>query len=267
MSDTMSDTMQKYKQSPDPQRIVGFFHGIDTATQNDYYTDVVHVLTEKPKLQNTESQRYIWNPYLAGIMRLKKMEPNLMVDTQIKFFNKFPPFMVQIDSSREEFLVNALIRKYGESIIIPVKFLNVGQTNVKFDLKQIGYSYLHAGYQWPDDSAVEKTHPRFAKLIRIMRKEMLHEQVQYTQSGRITFNEPAGKHNDLVHGWELSLKGVMEFQQKNLGYELRQPKHQEFANSMSEIYSDYPAGDDDDTISNNDDIMERMESGHALPFE
>jgi len=256
--------MKTYTQSTEPQKIVGFFHGIDTATQNDYYTDICHVLTEKPKLTNTESERYTWNPYLCGIMRLKKMEPNLMIDTQIKFFNKFPPFMVQIDSSREEFLVNAMMRKYGESIIIPNKFINSGASNTKFDLKQIGYSYLHAGYQWPNDIEIEKTHPRYAKLIRILKKELVHEQVQYTQSGRITFNEPAGKHNDLVHGWELSLKGVMEFQQKNLGYELRRPEHQEFANSMQDIYKDYPT--DEDTGS--DDVMDRMQEGtHTLPFD
>jgi len=256
--------MKQYEKQP-PAKIVGFFHGIDTATQNDYYTDIVQVLTEKPKLTNTESERYTWNPYICGIMRLKKMEPNLMMDTQIRYFNKFPPFMVQIDSSREEFLVNALMRKYGESTVIPVKFGNVGATNTKFELKQIGYSYLHAGYQWPNDLELEKTHPRFAKLIRILKKEMIHEQVQYTNTGRITFNEPPNKHNDLVHGWELSLKGVMEFQQKNLGYELRNPNNPEYLSILNEMYADY---DDGTGMGEGDDVMDRIEqsSSNALSY-
>ncbi len=123
------------------------------------------------------------------------------------------------------------------------------------------------GYQWPDDSLIEKKMPRFAKLIRILKKEMVHEQVEYTNNGRITFNEPSNKHNDLVHGWELSLKGVMEFQQKNLGYELRKPQHQEYANSMQDIYKDYPTGDEDD---GSDAILQKHGMGggsSTLPFE
>ena len=231
--------MSSYK-IQEPAKVVGFFHGIDLATQNDYYTDVVHVLTEKPKLDNEEAQRSSWNPFLVGIIRLKKMEPNMMMDTQIRFFNKFPPFRVHIDSTREEFLVNAMISKYGSSVVVPVKFMNSGSSNTKFQLKQIGYSFLNGGYQWPDDHKLEKTHPRLARLIRILKKEMIHEQMQYTDSGRITFNEPAGRHNDLVHGWELSLKAVMEFQEKNLGYERRNPENAEYSNIMEDIYKDYP---------------------------
>jgi hypothetical protein len=245
-----------------PAKIVGFFHGIDTATQNDYYTDVVHVLTEKPKMINTEAQRYTWNPFLVAIMRLKKMEPNEMMDQQIKWFNRFPPFRAQIDSSREEFLVNALIRKYGESVIIPVKFMNSGSSNTKFQLKQIGYSFLHGGYQWPNDTKIELTHRRLAKLIRILKKEMIHEQVQYTPTGKITFNEPVGKHNDLVHGWELSLKGVMEYQEKNLGYEKRNPEHNEYSNITDDIYKDYPT---EETFS--DEIFDRNVGGaSSMPY-
>ena len=238
--------MKNYKKYNKPSKIVGFFHGIDTATQNDYYTDVVHVLPEKPKMDNTESDRFTWHPYLVGIMRLQKMEPNQMIDRQIQFFNKFPPFFANIDSSREAFLVNALIKKYGETIIEPVNFSNVGSSNTKFELKQIGYSYLHAGYEWPNDTALETELPRLAKLIRILKKEMIHEQVEYTPTGRITFNEPVGKHNDLVHGWELSLRAVMKFQEKNLGYELRNPNREGFSSILDEIYKDY---DTEETIS------------------
>jgi hypothetical protein len=253
-------TKQIEYQLPPPQEIVGFFHGIDTATQNDYYTDVVHVLPAKPKMINIEADRYKWLPYLVGIMRLKKMEPNEMIDTQIKYFNKFPPHRADIDSSREEFLVNALIRKYGETTIEPVKFLNAGTSNTKFQLKQIGYAYLHAGYQWPNEVALEDTHPRFAKLIRILKKEMIHEQVQYTSTGKITFNEPVGKHNDLVHGWELSLQAVMKFQERNLGYEKRSPeKSTEYSNTIEDIYKDYPM---EETLS--DAVYDKVPGSNAM---
>jgi len=223
-----------------PNKIVGFFHGIDPATQGDYYVDVVHVLTEKPQLMNEEdSNRYKWLPFLIDIMRLKHRDPNELIDLQIKSFNKYPPHIAHIDASREDFLTNALIRKYGETKIIPIKFTNSGASNVKFHLKQIGYSYLNAGYNWPNDTLIETTHPRFAKLLRILKKEMMHEQVEHTKNGRVTFNHPIGKHNDTVHGWELSLDAVMGFQQKNLGYQKRKIEQQAFEATHADIYADY----------------------------
>ncbi len=224
-----------------PRPIVGFFHGIDPATQNDYYTDIVHVLTEKPKVNVYHPQeKKLWVPYLCGMIRLKKLDPNEMIDKQVKMFNKFPAMLTKIDSTREEFYSNALIRKYGETKIIQVKFGNSGASNTKFQLKQVGYSYIKAGYQWPDWIKIERTQPRFAKLGRILKSEMMKEQFKTTATGRVTFEHPIGKHNDMVHGWELSLDAVMEFQQKNFGYEKRRVESQVFKSKMEEIYDDYP---------------------------
>lgn len=231
-----------------PNKIVGFFHGIDPATQGDYYTDVVHVLTEKPKRFNEEdTTQYKWLPFLIGIMRLKHRDPNEIIDLQIRNFNKYPPHIAKIDASREDFLTNALVRKYGESKILPVKFVNSGQSNVKFHLKQVGYNYLNAGYNWPNDMIIEESRPRFAKLLRILKKEMMHEMVDYTANERVTFKHPVGKHNDLVHGWELSLDAVMEFQQKNLGYEKRRIDNSVFKQQHEDIYKDYPTEEYEET--------------------
>ena len=211
---------QKKYQKHEETSVAGFFHGIDPASKNDYYTDIVHMLTSKPKLDVSQPEnRFTWVPFLVGAMRLKHRDPNEIMDLQVKMFNKFPPNIVKIDSSREDFLANAMIRKYGEKTVFPVKFLNSGNSNTKYHLKQIGYSYIHAGYQWPNQLELEKTHPNLAKIIKILQIEMKHEQVTYTDSGRITFKHPINKHNDLVHGWELSLDAVMQYQQKQIGYE------------------------------------------------
>ena len=223
----------KYSNEYQPQPLAGFFHGIDPATKGDYYTDIVHVLTQKPMLTSPNSQdRYTWLPFLVGAMRLKHRSPDEIIDQQIKMFNKFPPTYVKIDSTREEFLSNALVRKFGESTIQPVKFMNSGSSNTKYQLKQVGYNYLNSGYQWPDVTELEIQLPRFAKIIKILQKEMKHEQVDFTDSGRVTFKHPIGKHNDLVHGWELSLAAVMEYQEKNLGYEKRKNKNQLVTDQM-----------------------------------
>ncbi len=68
----------------------------------------------------------------------------------------------------------------------------------------------------------------------------MHEQVEHTKNDRVTFNHPIGKHNDTVHGWELSLDAVMEFQQKNLGYQKRQINEEAFRATHEDIYKDYP---------------------------
>jgi len=168
------------------------------------------------------------------------MDPDDMIDAQIREFNRFPPMIAKIDTSREDFLTNALQRKYGESKIMPVKFVNSGTSNTKFHLKQIGYSYIKSGYEWPNDLKLEQQgFTRFAKLLRILKKEMMHELVTKTDTGRISFGHPSGKHNDLVHSWEMSLDAVMEFQQKNLGYEKRRNEQKAFETSQDDMYKEY----------------------------
>lgn len=228
--------MQKEIQS---NRIMGFFHGIDPATQNDYYTDVVHVLTEKPRDIGPDLARnYKWIPFLVDIKRLKKKDPMEIIDWQIRQFNRFPPMYATIDITREAFLSAALLRKYGESRIIPMHFGNVGSLNTKFSLKQIGYGYIHAGYEWPDHTIIEKKMPKFAKLLRILKAEMMREIATYTKNERITFDHPIGKHNDLVHGWEMSLNSVMTYQQNLLGNQRREATNPEY-DTISQIYKEY----------------------------
>lgn len=228
-----------------PNKLAGFFHGIDPASKGDYYVDVVHLLTHKPT-SNTEVQAkdFKWNPFLVDIIRLKKRDPNEIMDIQIRQFNKFPPMFATIDSSREDFLASALQRKYGETRIIPMKFQNVGSSNTKFQLKQLGFAYIDAGYEWPDYALVEKRYPRFAKLLRLLKKEMMHEQQKSTETGRVTFSHPIGKHNDLVHAWEMSLNSVMTYQKKNLGFEKRGVDNPEYADVLASIYKNYKSSTD-----------------------
>ncbi len=252
-----------YTKNTEPASIVGFFHGIDVASQNDYYTDIIHVLTSKPKLQPGDNRdRPIWIPFLASMFRINHQPPDVIIDLQIKLFNKFPPTIAKIDTSREDFLANALVRKYGETRIIPVKFVNSGNSNTKYQLKQRGFSYLDAGYEWPKMNVLEKKQPKFAKLVKILKKEMLHEQVKYTSGERITFDHPIGKHNDMVHGWELSLDAVMEFQQRNLGYEKMRSVKSEFKTVQDEMYEDYPT---DEYIPQ--EIYEQSGGSNSLPDE
>jgi len=248
--------------------LAGFFHGIDPATKGDYYVDIIHLLPQKPRaMAGVKPSSFKWVPYLCHAVRLKKRSPNEIVDIQIDLFNRFPPMLATIDASREDFLANALTRKYGERKIIQMKFVNSGQSNTKFKLKQLGYAFIQAGYEWPNPVKIEKTHPKLAKIIRILKKEMMHEQVIETNNNRISFTHPVGKHNDLVHGWEMSLNSVMEFQQKNLGFEKRQIKDNTVKQTIPSTIKPKPqAKDYDDTEE--DDVMARLKNSgiNKLPF-
>lgn len=226
-------------------RLIGFVHGIDPASQGDYYTDVVHMLTEKPQLgMKLHREEARWVPYLVDIKRLHKRDPMTMVDMQIKQFNRFPPIKAVIDTTREDFLADAFVKKYGESVIMPLHFGNTGQTNTKFSLKQIGYAYIHAGYEWPDVSQIEVKFPKFAKLLRILKKEMMREITTFTDNDRVTFKHPLNKHNDLVHGWEMSLMAAMEYQKTSLGYEKKKIDNNEYTTILQQIYKSYPSSRD-----------------------
>lgn len=248
-----------------PNKLAGFFHGIDPATQNDYYTDVVHALAEKPhRLAGVKASSFKWVPFLVGVMRMRKQDPNDMMDFQITMFNRFPPTFATIDSSREDFLTAGIQRKYGDTKIIPMKFGNVGSMNTKFQLKQLGYSYINAGYEWPNIIELETTNPKLAKVVRILQKEMMMEQVKFTETDRVTFSHPVGKHNDLVHGWEMSLNSVMTFQKKNLGFERRGIDNPLYNDMLNNIYKSYPRSKE----SNYDAVEEKVMRGgsSALPY-
>jgi len=141
-----------------------------------------------------------------------------------------------------------------------MKFLNSGQSNTKFKLKQLGYAAIEAGYEWPKIQELEKTAPKQARLFQILKTEMLHEQVKYTRNQRVTFDAPIGKHNDLVHGWEMSLNSVMKFQERNLGFEKRQTAEGIAETIYDKIYAGY------DSEEHESDAIYDREGISRLPF-
>lgn len=239
-----------------------FFHGIDPATKGDYYADVVHFLPLKPNARKSNYDPYSWRPFMVDIMRLRKRPPMQIVDLQIKQFNKFPPTRAVIDSSREDFLSAALVKRYGPTTVLPVKFGNVGTVNTKFKLKQIGYAYINAGYEWPDTNKLQSRFPRYAKLIKILKKEMMREIVTFTDTDRVTSKHPLGKHNDLVHGWEMSLQAVMEYQAPLLGVQKMEPTNEEFNETMQKIHEEEPEDDEYDVP-----VYDRVGSSSAFSLK
>lgn len=201
--------------------IEGYVHGIDPASKNDYYADVIHVIPKITRLTDIKTVK----PFLIDIFRIRHKAPTDILNLQIRFFNKYPPLRAVIDATREDFLADALCKKYGEPPFIRLNFTNT----VKFQLKQIGFSYLDSGYTFPDKFKLQKQFPRFAKLIDLLHTELKSEIVEFGEGDTVRVRHPLGKHNDLVHGWEMSLMGVTDFLKYRLATQKIQLDNPDFA--------------------------------------
>jgi len=132
--------------------------------------------------------------------------------------NKYYPTTISIDITNNAQMGDSLINRFGKDTVDAQRFQNVGQSNTKYMLKQIGLDYLKMGYTFPNPETISD--PSKADIIRELKTQMMHEQLKLTPSGRTTFDHPTGKKNDNVHGWELSLKAVMDYQKNLFGTDM-----------------------------------------------
>jgi len=208
-------TQQSTKYVPVPTKGMLWFYGDDPAKNKDFHSIVIHGLVASKPNSGT------WLPMMRDIYRFKRRE---YLDTLSfltgSLFRKFPPTIYAVDYSRDPTYAEILLKRLGKQKVMPIKFGNSGETNTKLDLKLIGRGYLKTGYKFPDpDLLVRKKlmDPVKAGIIRTLREELMREMLTTTASDRISFDHPPGKNNDTVHGWELSLKAVMEYQKNRLG--------------------------------------------------
>ena len=200
-----------------------WFYGDDPARDKDFQGIVIE------GLQSRKSGR--WLPRLRDIYRFQ--HKNYLETLEFlanNLFKKMPPALYTVDASNNPAYAELLERKLGTNRVVPLKFGNSGTTNTKYDLKVIGKQYIKLGYEFPDPDYLlreRKITPEKAGLLRILKEEALREMAVLTESDRISFQHPLGKNNDMVHAWEMSLKGVMEYQKKNFGvsFEATIPMH------------------------------------------
>ena len=204
----MSNNIDKFRESPNRPKSTQYtyHHGIDQAKSPDFMTVYIHALPSK-KLKGEKN----WLPMLRDVYRFHhdNYEDVLKWYTRI-VCNKYYPTTLSIDITNNAQMGDSLINRFGKDTVDAQRFQNVGNTNTKYMLKQIGLDYLKMGYTFPNPETIRDSSK--ADIIRELETQMKHEQIKLTKSGRITFDHPSGKKNDNVHGWELSLKAVMDYQ-------------------------------------------------------
>jgi hypothetical protein len=185
--------------------------GVDPARERDYHTIVINGISSRKKEP--------WLPRLRDLFRVKKVDYIINLNFMIKdLAPKYPPAIIHVDSTRDPTFAEIIQRKFGKNRVNAYHFANAGNTNTKFELKLIGKAYINQGYTFPDVDTLlrlNKISADKAFLVRELKTEALREIAKLTKNDRITFDQP--KHNDLVHGWEMSLKGIMEIQKGRIG--------------------------------------------------
>lgn len=186
-----------------------WFPGIDPARDRDYLTVVINGL---PATRSSP-----WLPALRDIYRYKKKSLTGVLQWLVNdLFKKFPPTIGYVDETHDPTFAEVLVQRFPNRLN-PLRFGNAGATNTKLDLKLIGRDMLSNGYTFPDVGALLRENRIAADkayLVTELKEEALREVTKLTTNDRITFDHPEGKHNDLVHAWEMSLKAVVEFQKK-----------------------------------------------------
>ena len=212
---TMEEFRQQLTTGPDGKPLVGkylYFYGDDPARDRDYHGIVINALPAR------KSDK--WLPRLRDLYRFQNR--NYIETLEFlanNLFKKMPPAIYTVDASNNPAYAELLERKLGKRLH-PLKFGNSGTTNTKYDLKVIMKQYIKLGYEFPDPDYLLRQRmvtPEKADLLRILKDEALREMAVLTESDRISFEHPLGKHNDMIHAEEMSLKGVMEYQKGNFG--------------------------------------------------
>lgn len=187
------------------------FHGIDQAKSPDFMTIFINRLGPKPKDNSP------WLPKLRDVYRFHHDNYEHVLKWYLNTVcRKYYPTMITIDVTNNSQMGDSILNKFGKRKVDAQRFQNVGSSNTKYELKQIGLDYLKMGYTFPDPEDIVDQEK--SEIIRELKQQMLRELTKLTKSGRITFDHPQGKKNDNVHGWELSLKGVMDYQKNKFEF-------------------------------------------------
>lgn len=183
-----------------------WFYGNDPARDADYHTIVINGLFPRPSTGE-------WLPLLRDIYRIQKTDYldvlNFLFD---KLFKEMPPRMYVTDATRDPTFAELITRKLGANKVLSYKFT----IDSKLHLMQVTKDYLKQGYALPDADELLRdglVNPEKAAWIKELKIEALREQMKPTSGDKISFSD-GGKHNDLLHGEALSLKGVYDYQKR-----------------------------------------------------
>ena len=189
---------------------VAWFAGLDPAVKVDRYGVVIHGLFPRP-----EDPSVPWTPFIRDLYNIRYESMTDVTDWLANvLFRAYPPRSITIDATRDTPAAEEMEARYGSS---RVELLKV-TSSINYELKQNAYAFLseksEGGYAFP--ATGELVDRRKALLISELKRQTLHERVEYSPTGAPTFTHPRGRHNDLNRAWEMSLRGVRSFQKGRL---------------------------------------------------
>ena len=184
-----------------------YFYGNDPARDQDYHSLVIHGL-------DTSLPNPI--PMLKDVYRFKGRNYLEFFSWMFtKVFKKMPVCKFYTDATRDPTFAELITNKLGSHTVNSFKFTQDSKLKLKLTTRQ----YLTQGYKFPDvDRLLRENRITADKafLIREIKGEALREQMKPTSGDRVSFDH-GGAHNDLLHGFELSLQGVMDYQKHGFG--------------------------------------------------
>jgi len=187
-------------------RHVIYSWGNDPAKERDYHSFWVQAL---------DTSRNDAIPMPRDVYRFKKQDYLKLLDWLFAKFKKMPPTKFYTDATRDPTWAEILTTKLGSNVVNEYKFTQ----DSKLKLKMTTLHYLKAGYTFPDVDQLllqGKITGDKAEMIQKTKEEALAEQMKTTSGDKISFDH-GGEHNDLLHGFELSLQGVYDYQKSSFG--------------------------------------------------
>lgn len=169
-----------------------FSYGLDPAmaagVANDYTGIVVHRIEAVDPLPKLQTLRKVTGTY-----------PVIDQILMHELFPKYPPAIIVTDYTNEKTFSQLLEAKGYQ--VLKVNFTDAN----KLLLKQEGLKMKQSGYAFPDPQGI--TNLQVRGWVEELIQQLQQEQLISSPSGKPSFIHPQGQHNDLAHGWELSIHG------------------------------------------------------------
>lgn len=186
------------------------FIGLDPALggatgKGDFLGIAVHVL---PKVRPVNVP---WVPFLTKLFKLKSDNYKTMWNNLVNPDGVLYPYRsfykMQVDYTTEKTLGDFLEDKFGESRVIKTPFTK-GETGSKMRIANSSLTFLKSGYALPDHNLIQDPFER--ENIRQLKKQIVNEELILNPDGSVKFRHK-GPHNDLLHGWMLSLDECLKY--------------------------------------------------------
>ena len=210
-------------QLPDSARFANtaWFLGIDPAARKDHFGVVVYGLNPKqdhPLRQKgvAHDSPPIWAPFLRDAFDIA--HPNLTESVkwvENVLFQVYPPRYCIVDATRDTPVAEELQERYGDTKVEAAVMTNTLNYNMMLNAHKVFSETGPGAHEWPLRGAMRDARKKATFLE--YRDQLAHERATYSPAGKIVFEKPPGRRNDLARAGVMALEAVRKFQKGRLG--------------------------------------------------